>query len=290
MSIYSIKDLEILSGIKAHTLRIWEQRYQIIEPKRTDTNIRFYDDTDLRKILNIALLNQNGFKISKIANMPENEIGQQVNKIANENLKYPHQVSALVLCMVSYDERAFDKIMSKNMLQFGFENTMIHIIMPFLTKVGMLWLTGAIDPSQEHFISHLIRQKMMVAIDGQIETHHENAKKFLLFLPEGEYHDIPILFASYVIRSRNSQVLYLGQSLPLEHVIGAHQTYKPDYILINLVIAPLEFSISDYIKDLSEKFSDTTILLAGYQFRNFDITLPSHIRVLNDFSELGSFL
>ena len=290
MSIYSIKDLEILSGIKAHTLRIWEQRYQIIEPKRTDTNIRFYDDTDLRKILNIALLNQNGYKISKIAGMPEPAIVEEITRITTTDLKYPEQVSALVLCMIAYDELAFDKVMAKNMLQFGFENTMTHIILPFLKKVGLLWLTGAINPSQEHFISHLIRQKMLVAIDGQIESRHAKAKKFLIFLPEGEYHDIPVLFAAYIIRQRNSKVLYLGQSLPLEHVVGAEQNYNPDYILINLVIAPLDYSVSSYVIEISAKFPNTMILLTGYQFANLDITFPSNVKYLKNFAELEYLL
>ena len=290
MSIYSIKDLEILSGIKAHTLRIWEQRYQIIEPKRTDTNIRFYNDTDLRKILNIALLNQNGYKISKIASMPEHSIGQEVTKITTTDLKYPEQVSALVLCMIAFDQLTFDKIMAKNMLQFGFENTMTHIILPFLKKVGLLWLTGAINPSQEHFISHLIRQKMLVAIDSQIETQQTIANKFLLFLPEGEYHDIPILFASYIIRQRNGKVLYLGQSLPLDHVVTAQEVFKPDYILINLVIAPFEFSVEEYVIDISQKFPNATILLTGYQFSFLSITLPPNVRYLQNFAELEALI
>ena len=144
MSHYSIKDLETLSGIKAHTLRIWEQRYSIIAPKRTDTNIRFYNDEDLKKVLNISLLNQHGFKISKIANMSVVEMNKQVMSLAQESMPYPDQVQALVVTMMDLDEDRFERIVSKCIIQYGMERTMLHVIYPFLHKVGVLWQIGTI--------------------------------------------------------------------------------------------------------------------------------------------------
>ena len=165
MAIYSIKDLEKLTGIKAHTIRIWEQRYQIVMPKRTRTNIRYYDDNDLKYLLNVALLNKNGTKISKIAKMGEQEIAVKVAELSEVSFENTTQLDALTISMIEMDEYKFDKIISTNIDQLGFEKTMIEIINPFLEKLSVLWLTGSINPAQEHFISCLIRQKIIVAID-----------------------------------------------------------------------------------------------------------------------------
>ncbi len=227
MSNYSIKDLETLSGIKAHTLRIWEQRYNIIKPKRTDTNIRFYDDEDLKRILNISLLNQNGFKISKIADMSTLEINEKVFDLAQESLKYPDQVQALMMSMMEIDEDRFEKTISRSILQFGLEKTMIHIVYPFLNKVGLLWQIGTISPYQEHFVSNLIRQKIIVSIDSQTNLISES-KKFLLYLPESELHEIGLLFATYILKTRGHKVFYFGQTLPVEDLIQACKTCQPD--------------------------------------------------------------
>ncbi|RYF66671.1 MAG: MerR family transcriptional regulator, partial [Cytophagaceae bacterium] len=186
MSNYSIKDLEQLSGIKAHTLRIWEHRYNIIQPKRTDTNIRTYDDQDLKLVLNISLLKDHGYKISEISKLSVEEMYQEVIKISDKQLSYPDQIHALTITMIDLDEDRFEKIISTNILQFGFENTMINIIYPFLSRIGTLWVTGSIGPAQEHFITNLIRQKLIVAIDGQVSKQRPNGKKYMLFLPEGE--------------------------------------------------------------------------------------------------------
>lgn len=158
MRTYSIKDLEQLSGIKAHTLRIWEQRYNLLSPKRTETNIRYYDDEDLKLILNVALLNDNGFKISKIVSMDRPEMRDEVMHLTERSLTHDDQIHALTISMIEMDEERFDKILSINILKLGFEQTMMNIIYPFMSKIGVLWQTGAINPAQEHFISNLVRQ------------------------------------------------------------------------------------------------------------------------------------
>ena len=181
MSTYSIKDLEQLSGIKAHTLRIWEQRYNLLQPKRTDTNIRYYDDDDLKLILNVALLNDNGVKIRQMTSMSGNELREEVKKLTDRSLTNDDQIHALTICMIKMDEKRFDKILSTNILKLGFEQTMLNVIYPFMSKIGILWQTGAINPAQANFISNLVRMKLIVAIDGQVP--HTGDKKFLLFLP-----------------------------------------------------------------------------------------------------------
>ena len=286
MGVYSIRDLEILSGIKAHTLRIWEQRYAIIEPKRTDSNIRYYDDEDLKRILNISLLNRNGYKISKIAEMTDKEMMQEVVSLSDKNFKYPDQINLLVHCMVNLDKEVFEKIISKSILQYGFENTMLHIVFPFLNKVGLLWLTGSISPAQEHFISHLIKKKIMVALDGQILKKTEKSRKFMLFLPEGDYHELGLLFACYLITSRGHDVLYLGNSLPLEHAMDAYNQYNPQYIFTVYTTPQINFDVQEHLETLADKFKDCKIYAKGYQIVGQGINPPSNVKILVRMEEL----
>ena len=180
MAVYSIKDLEKLCGIKAHTIRIWEQRYGLIKPKRTKTNIRYYMDADLKLLLNIALLNRNGTKISKIASMSEMEIAEKVATISEIDFEGGAQLDALTLSMIEMDEVKFDRILTTNIRQLGFEKTMLEVIYPFLDKLSLLWLTGSINPAQENFISNLIRQKIIVAIDNESFSVKRNNNKFLI--------------------------------------------------------------------------------------------------------------
>lgn len=292
MGRYSIKDIEQLSNIKAHTLRIWEQRYNILEPKRTISNIRFYDDADLRLVLNIAFLNRNDVKISKIAKMSLDEISHRVRTIADSNLEYPNQINALVIAMVELDEERFEKIISTNTLQFGFENTMLNIVWPFLYKIGILWQTGNINPAHEHFITNLIRQKLIVAIDGQMPPKNPNAKKYLLFLPEGELHELSLLFAAYVIKARYNRVIYLGQSLPLTDMSTINDVYNPHYIITVLSSFPSENEAVVYLKDLVTQCPNQEILVSGYHAMLMDEShsLPKGVRICKSVSDLISFV
>jgi len=290
MSHYSIRDLEQLSGIKAHTLRIWEQRYNFIEPKRTDTNIRLYDDQDLKLILNISFLKDHGYKISKIAEMSLEEIGKEVMKISDENLNYPDQIQALTISMIDLDEERFEKIISTNFLRAGFENTMIHIIYPFLGRIGSLWITNSINPAQEHFMTNLIRQKIIVAIDGQVIKYHPSSKKFLLYLPEGEFHEISLLFASYMIRSHNHRVIYLGQTLPFNELIFVHNAHKPDCIFSVITSVPSSSDAQAYVNQLCQQFPDTHIILTGYRVVGQDIKVSKNCTIINKFDDLAAVL
>lgn len=286
MSTFSIKDLEHLSGIKAHTIRIWEQRYELIRPKRTDTNIRYYDDTDLKLILNVALLKENGTKISKIAEMTESDMQREVLKLTERNLRYPEQIHALTISMVDLDEERFEKIISTNILKLGFEKTMINIIYPFLSKIGVLWQTGAINPAQEHFISNLVRQKLVVAIDGQYNSAKEKAEKYILYLPEGELHEVSLLFADYLIKSRQNKTIYLGQSLPFMDLEAVYDIHKPDYILTVLTTVPGPKDIQAYVNKLAETFPESTILLTGYQVIGQDLIIPENVEIYTRLEQL----
>ena len=288
MSNYSIKDLEQLSGIKAHTLRIWEQRYNIINPKRTDTNIRTYDDKDLKLVLNIALLQAHDFKISTIAKLSLEELSKEVLAISDRQLNYPDQIHALTITMIDIDEERFEKIMATNILQFGFENTMINIIYPFLGRIGTLWITGSIGPAQEHFITNLIRQKIIVAIDGQVLKLDENYKTYILYTPEGELHEIPLLFANYVLRARNNKVVYLGQSMPFSELKFICELHKPDYLFSVITSTPGQDEIQQYVDKLGNSFPEVKVLLTGYQVVAQGIELPPNTEIITNVKQLVS--
>ena len=288
MRTYSIKDLEQLSGIKAHTLRIWEQRYNLLSPKRTDTNIRYYDDEDLKLILNVALLNDNGFKISKIVSMDRPEIRDEVMRLTERSLTHDDQLHALTISMIEMDEEVFDKILSINILKLGFEQTMMNIIYPFMSKIGVLWQTGAINPAQEHFISNLVRQKLIVAIDGQIHTN--TGKKFLLFLPEGELHEVSILFASFLIKNKGHKVIYLGQNTPTEDLNQVYDIHNPEFLLTVITTSPSSDFAQDYVNGLADRFKESRLLVTGYQVIGQDLKFNPNVRQLNYIRDIKDFL
>lgn len=290
MGTYSIKDLEQLSGIKAHTLRMWEQRYDLLDPKRTATNIRYYDDEDLRHLLNIAYLNRNDKKISQIAKMSSEEISEEVVQIANSNLEPSNQTNALVIAMVNLDEMRFEKIIATNALQFGLERTMIDIVYPFLKRIGILWQTGNINPAQEHFISNLIRQKLIVAIDGQMVIQDEHAHKYVLYLPEGELHEISLLFAAYIVKSRNNKVIYLGQSLSMDDLELACQFYKPDVVFTLLTASPHKDEVVSYVENLVEKLPETQVIVSGYQAVSKKDEMPAAAKVMESIHDFITYV
>src|SRR6185436_6119767 len=197
MGKYSIKELEQLSGIKAHTIRIWEKRYTIINPERTATNIRFYSDENLKKIINVSLLNNHGFKISKIADMSLTEISDKILVLSEAKTEAHIYIDQLVVSMVDLDEEKFEKILNKLIDKFGFERSITEVVYPFMEKIGVLWQTGTITPAHEHFISNLIRQKLITSI-ASLPIPSNKSKKAILFLPEGELHEIGLLFYHYI--------------------------------------------------------------------------------------------
>lgn len=290
MSTYSIKDLEQLSGIKAHTLRIWEQRYQFIVPKRTDTNIRYYNSEDLKLVLNIALLKDNGYKISKIASLDQEQMHAEVLRLTEKNLRHPDQINALLLSMIDLDEAHFEKVVSANVHKLGFESTIINVVYPFLSKIGVLWQTGAINPAQEHFVSNLIRQKMIVAIDGLPVSDSQNIDKYLLYLPEGELHELTLLFTSYIVKARHNKVLYFGQNLPFDDLTTIYDIHQPKYIVTVITTQPNANQVQEYIDTLASTFPDTTILLSGYQVIGQDIAFPDNVQVFHRIERIISFV
>jgi DNA-binding transcriptional MerR regulator len=274
---FSIKDIEAITGIKSHTLRIWEQRYRIVVPKRSDTNIRYYDDGDLKSLLNISILNKKGYKISEIAELSVEAISEKVLELSKDSAEYQIHIRSLVSAMTSFDETAFHKLLNTFILQLGLEETFVKIIFPFLVEVGVLWQVGTILPSHEHFVSNIINQKVYVAIDGQVGKFAENRKTFLLFLPEAEKHSLGLLFANYLIRSRGHKVIYLGQEVPLVDLRDAFVMEKPDYLLTLMTAAQPDIDKQIFSDFLATNWPHSRILLTGPQFINTDIKLKNNV-------------
>ena len=292
MSNYSIKDLEKISGIKAHTLRIWEKRYNLLEPKRTDTNIRFYDDLDLKKVLNVALLNRNGFKISHIANLGNEEISSKINEISRLNQDTESLINNLVIAMIELDEKKFEKILSRKIMQEGFEKTILYTVYPFFQKIGILWQTGAINPAQEHFISNLVRQKLIVAIDGIMDKDQPNipGKRFVLFLPEGELHEIGLLFYYYLVKKRGNMAIYLGQSVPFDDLQTVVEIRPCDFLITSLSSNISGINFRTYLDKLSRKFPDQIILFSTFDPDPVKEGLPQNVRMMDNAIDFVHFL
>ena len=277
---YSIRDLERLTGIKAHTIRMWEKRYGLIEPERTDTNIRTYCDVELKKLLNISILNRNGFKISRIATLTPEEIINNITKLNNNTSDTESYLENLALAMIDYDEQKFEKILSRAILQMGFEDTIIHIIGPFFIRIGIMWQTGSINPAQEHFISNLIRQKLFVAIDSLMPEDSANKKTFLLFLPEGEQHELNLIFSNYMLRKRGHKVIYLGPNVPFNDLNEVDKIKPSDYILTSFVTSISNTRLKEYLQKLSSSFPHKTIYVSGEQFSYYNDKLPENVKYL----------
>ncbi|MGH1433419.1 MAG: MerR family transcriptional regulator [Lewinella sp.] len=290
MAVYSIKDLEKLSGIKAHTIRIWEQRYSILAPQRTKTNIRYYQDEDLRTLLNVALLNKNGIKISKIAKMKEEELAEKIAAISEINFEDGTQLDALTISMIEMDENKFDRIINTNIDQIGFERTMMEVIYPFLDKLSLLWLTGSITPVQENFISYLIRQKIISAINVTPLSSGSEVEKIILYLPEGERQELSLLFMHYLLKSRGRHVLYLGQDISLSDLVDANRIQKPSFIFTMITETFAKEPVQNYVDRLAETFPDTKILLSGYQVVAQQVEAPDHVIVLKSLDQMLQFI
>ncbi len=266
---YTIKDLERLSGIKAHTIRIWEQRYNLLNPDRTDTNIRLYNDQELKILLNISLLIRHGGKISHLVKLNQDEICKRIQDMVQHPVSIDHffeaQTDSLVIAMIELDEARFEKVISTSSLKYGFEQTMLNILIPFLQKVGIMWRTGEASVFQEHFMTNMIRKKILVAVDGYSGVAAPDADDWLLYLPDGELHEIGLLFSKYILKVRGKRVIYLGQTVPLEDVLSYCNKYHPKYILTFFTAAYSPDSIVAYIDKISGLIGSTKLLVAGAQ-------------------------
>jgi DNA-binding transcriptional MerR regulator len=286
---YSIKDVEQLTGVKAHTLRIWEQRYNSVQPYRTDTNIRYYDDQQLKFLINVALLMKHGKKISKIFELSGDQMKFELRNLNTNSLsgdKYAQLMTdALVISMLELDEVNFEKNIADATLKYGFEDCMMKVVIPFLSKIGILWMTNEVDIAQEHFISNLIRRKLLVAIDGN-QVIAEPQKKFLLFLPDKETHEMGLLFAHYLIKRRGHHVMYLGQSVPLSDLSKVDKIYKSDYLLTYVTISQEGQGEQVLVNGLEEAFPGKPIYFCGPVGATLQLRSESNIQPIKRVQDL----
>ena len=263
MEQYSINDLEKLSGIKAQTIRVWERRYNIVKPSRTDTNRRRYDDMQLRKIINISILQRNGFKISLIASLSDQEIDDKVSFLAKETDHSDTQVDSLIILMTKIDKNGINELLVRSILNRGFENTMTDIAFPFLKRVGVMWQTGSAGVGSEHFVTNIIRQRIILSIDSLPSLKKEGCKRVMLFLPENELHEIGLLFYTYIIRKLGHETIYLGQDTPLSSAANLNDRWNADVIVTGLMSGYPDIKPDDLIQKLASLFPEQKILVSG---------------------------
>lgn len=282
MAVYSIKDLEKISGIKAHTIRIWERRYKLIEPQRTSTNIRYYNDEDLKRILNVSILNQNGYKISKIAEMNEMQLRERVIDLSLDTRNSDVQIESLLVAMLELDESKFTNVLTNSIIKSGFEATVENILFPFLDRIGILWQAGTINPGQEHFISNLIRQKLIVAIDNEMQNFIPKSDKCIVFfLPENELHEIGLLFYSLIARKEGYNVIYLGASVPVNDLNVMVEVRRVDAFFTSFVSAREKEELEQMLNRITEVIPNYPIFLMGLQIRELQPKFSKQFKVVS---------
>jgi DNA-binding transcriptional MerR regulator len=286
---FSISDIEGLIGIKAHTIRAWEIRYNLVPPKRTPTNIRFYDEDDLKMLLNIVALNENGYKISRIAKMTHKQISDLVTQLKSDWSNDSVQMLSLSNATIAYDEVEFSEVLGKCIEEMGLIKTMDVVLFPFMKRVGMLWQTGTIDPSHEHFASNLIRDRIIVEIDKVEKPEKAEVKRFLLFLPEAEMHETGLLFARYLLKRCGHDTLYLGSEIPYTDLKKVVESYQPDFAFIVLTSLNLGKDINKIIGKVMDNLN-VPLLVAGSLISEFDILVKDQLTPLKNVCDMTDFL
>jgi len=250
MNAFTIKDIENLSGVKAHTIRIWEQRYNFLKPQRTGTNIRYYSNEELKIILNIALLNKFGYKISHINKMDFEEIYARLHSLSHYQAQQERIINEMISLMVDLEVDSFEELVDNQIREKGADKIINEIIFPFLEKVGILWITNNINPAQEHLVTNIIRQKIIVGIETAVSRIRSN-KVALLFLPEGQYHELGLLYVYYLLKNNGVKVLYLGADVPVSDLEFIVKAKTPDYLYTHITAAANNFNIDRFIGPLT---------------------------------------
>lgn len=286
---YSIKDLEVLSGIKAHTIRIWEKRYELLVPQRTDTNIRFYTDDDLRKMLNVSLLVRIGYKISKVAKWDEEKINGKVLEIAQKRTSDSDYIDRLILHMVNFDNRSFYQLTNEIIGSLGFEDAVTKVFFEFFVRVGTYWQVGSIFPAQEHYVTNIFRQKMIAEID-KLGMSDNNRATILFFLPENELHEMSLLFYTYLSLKMGYHVIYLGQFVPWNDLEKIQKQVKIDFVFTAFINSISKEDLENYLAALKELFSSQKVFITGWQLHLHQPALPRKVKIVKDYKEFKKFM
>ena len=290
-NIFSIKDLENISGIKAHTIRIWEKRYNVLVPMRTDTNIRFYDLANLQKLLNITLLHNHGYKISRISKFSDEIIPEIVREIITGKSVKNHAISAFKIAMINYDQTLFFKTYNDLLSEKTFREVFYEVFIPLMNEIGLLWQSDTITPAQEHFITFLIKQKLLVNTEKlQILNPTNNDKVFVLFLPSNEIHELGLMYLNYEILFHGYKTIYLGESVPLSSLVTIKNNYDSIVFISYMTVQPNKDEINNYIKKINSDLlndKNTEVWLLGRMVEYIDNkNLKSKMSIYKSISEL----
>src|SRR6478735_374302 len=285
MNAFTIKDLENLSGIKAHTIRIWEQRYSFLRPQRSNTNIRFYCNDELKTVLNIALLNKYGYKISHIDKMNPVQMREKILSLSQAEAYIERLVNDLIHCVVDLDSDGFEDVLDHYIRVKGNDKTITSIIFPFLDKVGLLWMTNNINIAQEHLATNIIRQKLLVGIESAGSQVQLN-KTVLLFLPEGEQHEVGLLYVYYLLKTRGMNVIYLGADLPVKDLEYVVSIKKPDCLYTHVTCMPSRYNFGKLISQVSQHIPNVKLVISGQEAISHNVKLPDWVIVKNSISDV----
>jgi len=289
-NIFSIKDLENLSGIKAHTIRIWEKRYNILEPMRTETNIRFYDLASLQRLLNITLLHNHGYKISKISKIPPENIPTMVREIISDKSAKHHAINAFKIAMMNFDQALFFNTYNRLLAEKSFREVFNDVFIPLMNEIGLLWQTDTITPAHEHFITYLIKQKVLINTEKlQILLPKHTDKVFVLYLPLNEIHELGLMYLNYEIIFSGYKTIFLGESVPIDSLKHLKKYFENIVYLSYLTVEPNKEEINDYIKKIKADVLDdnSEIWLIGRMVDFIDDTnINTKIKIHHSISEL----
>ncbi|MEY3051479.1 MAG: hypothetical protein RLY31_1264 [Bacteroidota bacterium] len=269
---------------------MWEQRYGVLRPKRTETNIRYYEDADLQLLLNIALLNRHGFKISKIAAMSKEDIAEKASTVSDIRIGLDTELDILTLSVIEMDEYKFSRILDTHIDQLGFEETMLQVIYPFMEKLSLLWLTGSVKPIQENFITLLIRNKLIAAIEQLPLDTNKKTPRFLLYLPRDEQQELSLLFMQFLIRKRGFQAINLGPNLALVDLSDACQILHPHYVFTILSETFNREPVQRYLENLQKAAPSSHLLLTGYLVAAHPVKVPDGTTILPSLFDAISFV
>lgn len=294
-STFSIKDLENLTGIKAHTIRIWEKRYNLLQPERTDTNIRYYDLESLQILLNVSYLNENGYKISKIASLPKEKTSELVKNIARESTSNNHVMNLFKLAMLNFDQQLFNNLYTNLFKEKSFKEIFYEVFIPLLAEIGVLWQTDTITIAHEHFISTLIRQKIILNTEKLQEKNQTTSDStFVLFLPDNEIHELGLMYLNLEIISKGHHSILLGPSVPVSSLVGLLDHYESITFISYFTIKPEKEDLENYIKQFAEtilKKKTSKLWILGRMIQHVNTErLPNQIKTFSSINNLVEIL
>jgi MerR family transcriptional regulator, light-induced transcriptional regulator len=289
MNAFTIRDLETLSGIKAHTIRIWEQRYSLLKPQRTDTNIRYYSNEELKNLLNVALLNKYGYKISHITRMSAQELKERILQLNQADALQERIMTDLIHHMVDLDMESFEQMLNKVIAVRGIEKAIVQIIFPFLERIGILWQTDNINPAQEHLVTNVIRQKIIVGIEHTV-SHIQTRQTVLLFLPEAEHHELGLLFVQFLMKSRGVRTVYLGSNVPIKDLPMIVSVKKPDFLYTHITSLHVSTGFEKFLNNMNKYVPEYKLIISGIQAQNYSKALPPQVEVKNTIQQVTEFI